>query len=137
MFNKIIESLLKHKNLYLVLLILITVFFGVSITGLKIGDKKILPGLQVDNSMEVWFDQDDEDFRTYKNFLEQFTNDEFAVVALRADDIFQLDVLRKISNLTGKLERLPYVRDVTSITNIIYFSNDEGTLIISDLISEF
>ncbi len=136
MLGKIIDHLLEHKWIHFIWLTLITIFFLVSITGITIGDKKILSGLRVDNSMEVWLSADDPDWLNYLDFHEQFEDDDFVILSFKTDDIFQKEVLQKISDLTGKLEKLPYILKVISLTNAEYIHGENDTISFSDLIPE-
>ncbi len=136
MLKMIIDHLLGHRRLHLLWLSIVTALFAASIAGLEVGDRTLFTGLQVDNSMDVWFNKDNATYGAYKNFQEQFDNDEFVVVAFRAKDIFKSEVLRRIADLTEMMADLPYVRDVKSLTNVEHFQGIDGTLSISRLISE-
>lgn len=136
MINTLIDHLLTHKRLHFTWLALVTVFFLVSITGIRIRDKQILPGLRVDNSMEVWLNSDDPDWINYQNFHAQFEDDDFIVLAFKADNIFTRDALKKISDLTEKLEKIPYILNVTSLTNTEYIHGKNDTISFSELIPE-
>jgi len=132
--KKIIENFFKYRHLHLTWVILLTLISAMSVTGLQISGKQILTGLRVDNSMKVWYGDDDPIWAGYMRFQEQFESDEFVLVAFQSEDIFHPVILRKIADLTDKLAALPYVLDVTSLTNVDHFWNREGTLMISELI---
>jgi len=134
--SRIIEHLLEHRITHLLWLIAVSVFFFLSIIGVRIGDRQILPGLKVDNSLDVWFQLGDENWQTYKRFQERFENDEFAVVAFEDENVFRPETLRMIAGLTERLEELPYVLEVTSLTNVEHVHAEEGSLVFDDLIPE-
>ncbi|MBM4087806.1 MAG: RND family transporter [Planctomycetes bacterium] len=74
--------------------------------------------ITIDTSLESWFLEDDATLRLYKQFRQTFGEDEFIVLALEADDVFQPDVLRALHRLTDEAESMAYVRRVTSVTNV-------------------
>lgn len=133
MLGHLAEHLLRYRYLHLLWSLLATAFALAALNGLTLNGKTLLPGMQVDNSMEVWFLEGDEDLRRLKEFQSYFSSDEYIVFAFARDDIFQPDVLRKIQDLTEKLYALPYVRKVTSLTNVEEFRAEDDSLEIEDL----
>ncbi len=136
MLDKIIHHIQSHKRFHIIWLLIITAIAILYITGLTIGDKEILEGLRVDNSMEVWYLEDDPGWVQYKRFQKHFEGDEFIIIAFKMDDIFKPEVLAKIKDMTGRLEELPYVTQVTSLTNADEFRGDEGLLEIRELFED-
>jgi len=136
LLEKSIDHLLSHRRWHLCWFLIITAISMILISGLTIGDKKIIEGLRVDNSMEVWFRADDPDWLSYKRFQEYFEGDEFAMVTFQMEDIFQPEILAKIKDLTAKFNDLPYVSQVVSLTNVEDFRGEGGVLEIKDLFEE-
>jgi len=81
-----------------------------------------------DNSLKVWFLQDDPLLKNYQKFHDHFGNDEVIIIALDFKrNIFNTDDLNKINIITRSLQTVPGIDQVTSITNVqnIYDTNDE------------
>lgn len=136
MINFIIDHLLKHKLFHLFWLLAVTIFFTASITGIKINDKHILKGLKVDNSMEVWYSSNDPNLQNYYRFQDIFGTDEFIVIAFEHDHIFSTKTLKKISDLTQKLESFPYVNQALSLTSVENVVGEDDSIVFSKLIPE-
>ncbi|MCA9562290.1 MAG: MMPL family transporter, partial [Myxococcales bacterium] len=82
-----------------------------------------------DNSLRIWFLDDDPDVMAYDAFLEQFESDEFLAVAVVAPDVFQPDVLADIEELSAALEEIELVTSAESITSaetIEQYRNENG-----------
>ncbi len=133
MLEKFIRHIQSHKKLHLSWIIAVTAIMAVCIIGIKINGREIIKPLKIDNSMEVWFRDDDPDWLSYKKFQEKFEGDEFIVVALPDDNIFSPEILKKIKGLTNKFSELPYIIEAISLTNIDYFQGDNGILKISEM----
>ena len=136
MLDRIIVHIQAHQRSYLITLLAITIFLGLCASGISVGGRQIMPGLRVDNSMEVWFRQDDPDWLKYRRFQKHFEGDEFVVIAFEEENIFEPRVLRKIKDLTEKLGELPHVSKVTSLTNVDDFRGGDGVLTISELVEQ-
>lgn len=134
MLDRISTHLLGHRRLHLALLALLTILFAVAIEGVRVGDRVLLPGLRVDNSLEVWFRSDDPNWVTYEAFQDQFERDELVLLAFETEDLFTTAALDKIEDLTRKLESLPHVERVVSLTNVEHFRGEDGVLTVSELV---
>lgn len=133
MLEKIIRHIQENKRFHIAWLSLLTFIGIILITGIKIGDRVILNGLRIDNSMEVWFRDDDPDWLKYKRFQDQFEGDEIIIVSFRTGDIFKRKILMKIKHLTAEFENMPYISQVTSLTNVHEFRGKGGMLTINEL----
>jgi predicted RND superfamily exporter protein len=113
-----VQFLIKKRTLLVILLIAIT---GVLSLGLK---SAVVP----DNSISVWFLEDDPKLVEYRRFHEIFGNDE--VILLHVQDpngIFQPKLLRKLQALSTELEAQEGVHRVFSIlSSRDVFDTDEG-----------
>ncbi len=136
MLEKLIDHILSRKGMHILWMIVVTTFFAVVTVGLTLDGKVIFQGLKVDNSMEVWFADKSAQWKKYKKFQQQFGNDEFIVIALESDDIFTKEVLQKIDDLTRRLEKIKYVSQVTSLTNVEHIKGDDGMLSFSTLVPQ-
>ena len=71
----VVSTLQRHRWVVLFLLVLSAAF--ASRGALKVG---------VNNSLEIWFVEDDPQLQVYKRFQEEYGNDEVVVLALRHDE---------------------------------------------------
>ena len=92
----------------LLLLFLFTCVFGV-----------YAKDIRLDSSVESLLSQDNPDSQYYAAVRQLFGSDEVGVVGLLADDIYTVDVLRKITRLTQALENIEGVQEVLSLTNAL------------------
>lgn len=129
MAGRFYDLLVGHRKVVLVLMIL---------TGLLLGSQT---PTEFDNSLTIWFLDDDPDVRSYNEFLELFETDEFLAVAIVADDIFQPDVLTDVDRLTtalGGLERVLRATSLTSAESVELVEHENGrTLRTFQLMEEF
>lgn len=118
-----------ERRLVVVIVCLIMVLGGASLS----------QKLRIDNSLEVYFQDDDPAYVYYQNFMEEYGNDEFLYIVYRArQGRFDLDALQRTEKLIEDLERIPYVKKVNTITNIQFIEGSEdGGLKIYSLIDEF
>ncbi|MBU0992033.1 MAG: MMPL family transporter [Proteobacteria bacterium] len=134
--ERVIDSILKNRIFYLVILFLITTGFFLCLTGISINGKRILPGLRIDNSMEVWVNETDPAYQSYLKFNEQFGDDDFVIIAFKSKDIFTPSILHKISDLTEKLKTLPYILQVISLTNTENVASENDEIVFNELMPE-
>lgn len=76
-----------------------------------------LPKVETVNHVD-YFTVDDEITLFYQQFKNIFGNDEFFIIAFEPKQLFSLESLKVIGEITAKLEELPEVREVTSLANI-------------------
>jgi len=109
MKDRLFTLIMDHRLFISVLLLGITIFFGWFATQVKF-----------DNTIETYFLE--EDIQDYRRFLDQFGTDEIIGVAFGDEEAFTVENLRLIDSLTEKLEELPHIRRVVSLTNakIVY-----------------
>ena len=83
--------------------------------------------LGVDNSLEVWFVEDDPTLVSYRSFLEQFGNDEVVVIGIHNDaDALDPDRLTRLWHLSEAIEAIDGIARVRSIANL---ATIQGSLI--------
>lgn len=101
--------IIGHRVLVSLGLVAITAVFGYFATQVKF-----------DNTIESYFLKDDLD--GYNRFLDQFGSDEIIVVAFEDADIFTPENLDLVRYISDKLEAMPHVRRVLSLTasKIVY-----------------
>jgi len=95
-------------------------------------------GIRTDNSFDAFFDATDPSYNAYIRYQEDFGSDEIAYLVYRvpgnANGPFDLSTMRKISRLTQALEReVPFVREVTSLTNVEFMQAEDDFLEITEL----
>jgi predicted RND superfamily exporter protein len=92
-----------------------------------------LPRLVVTSDIDEWFEDSEEIKRNSDLYEERFGNEDGVMILVEAEDVFNPEVLRMIRSLGGELlEKVPYARDVYSLTDMsIAFGNEEGIEIIN------
>ncbi|MBR2281983.1 MAG: hypothetical protein IJ863_05110, partial [Spirochaetales bacterium] len=110
--NSVFESFgrfqLKHRVAFLVIL---TVFTVIGCLG--------LPRLKLTNGEEDWFDNWDQVKMNQDHFEDIFGSTDTLLAFVRADDVFDPEVLDAIDRLGDAiLQNVPYVESVTSLMNL-------------------
>ena len=88
--------------------------------------------IAIDNSLEMWFVDDDPTLLSYRNFLKKFSSDEVVVTAIHSNrDVFEEDRLARLLQLTRKLSEIDGVTRVLSLANatIARESSNSSTLV--------
>ena len=98
--------------------------------------------VRFDNSYEAYFDQRDPVYADYNQFRDDFGSDEISYILYEAPSEpygpWNLEVMRKIERLTEALEDgTPFVKEVTSLTNVEFMQGIPDGLEIYDLLEEF
>jgi hydrophobe/amphiphile efflux-3 (HAE3) family protein len=97
-----------------------------------------LPHLTMDMSTEGFLHPNDPELVTYNQFRDQFGRDEAIIVALKAEDIFDLDFLTMLRQLHMELtDEVPYIDDITSLINARSTRGDGNDLIVEDLMENW
>lgn len=85
-----------------------------------------LPRLQPDNSLEVWFVQDDPALEAYHAFQDVFGNDEVVAMVVHAEDgIFTEAGLARVRAISAAAEGVDGVVEVRSIATVTHIRIDE------------
>jgi predicted RND superfamily exporter protein len=77
--------------------------------------------LQIDPSTEPLLPRGDPARAAYEEAVREFGDDEVFVVALETDDVFRREQLERLRRVTDAIARLPEVRSVQSLTDVIAF----------------
>ncbi|MBL7004258.1 MAG: MMPL family transporter [Gammaproteobacteria bacterium] len=97
-----------------------------------------LPKTTVDTSTEGFLHESSQMIVDYDAFRDQFGRDEKIVVAIKADNIFELETLNKIRDLHNELKSgVPYLNDITSLINARNTVGTEDSLLVDDLLAEW
>jgi predicted RND superfamily exporter protein len=107
---------IRYRFCILIMLSIFT-FFGLS--GLL--------HLKTDDNMEEWFEDSEEIKINSDRFKDLFGNDDSVVVLVEAQDIFDVQVLNAIRELSDDLlENVPYAKKISSITDFSISIGVEG-----------
>lgn len=72
----------------------------------------------IDNSVAIWFMQDDPELKRYEQYQQAFGEQEWTLLMLGTKSIYNAQFLSDVDQITQRIEQLPAVRKVNSITNI-------------------
>jgi predicted RND superfamily exporter protein len=70
------------------------------------------------SSLDIYFLEDDPTWIAYKEFRKIFGNDEYILVTLTADEIYEKQNIGLIRQMTEELKTLPHVQDVFSLSEV-------------------
>ena len=97
-----------------------------------------LPSLTIDTSTEGFLHKTDPLRIAYDEFRSEFGRDEKLLVAIKTNNIFDLDFLRKLEKFHKALESsLPYITGVNSLINARNTYGNEDSLIVDELFETF
>jgi predicted RND superfamily exporter protein len=89
------------------------------------------------NSIRMWFFEDDVNLVAYKAAQEQFGNDEIIAIYFEPpEDVLSPQNLARVRRLTKTLKRIEHVERVFSLTNTQDFLGEDDTLVVRDLLPE-
>lgn len=85
-----------------------------------------LPQVKTVDNVDYFTPDDDPDMVFYHKFKEIFGNDEFFLIAFKAENIFTKENLGLVQDISNRLEDLEQVRDIISLTSVddIYGEED-------------
>ncbi len=94
-----------------------------ALSGIVIAACALAPGLrdlELDNSFEIWFPEDDPGLRTYRRFLADYGNDEAVVVGigLSAAHAFADEELASLWDLRRRIEAIDGIAHVQSLASL-------------------
>ena len=103
----VVSTLQRHRWVVLFLLVLSAAF--ASRGALKVG---------VNNSLEIWFVEDDPQLQVYKRFQEEYGNDEVVVLALRHDEgVLTQQGMDHLHRLSRAVESVEGISEAYSLAN--------------------
>ncbi len=127
MFASLTRLIIRFRFPILVLVLVPTLFAASQVRNLSI-----------DTSNEGLLHPDDPILTTYNSFRDQFGRDDLLVVAIRSENIFSLDFLRKLKKLHEQLQAgVPHLNDITSLVNARDTRGEGDTLLVDDLMLHF
>ncbi len=77
-----------------------------------------LPKLKIDNSMTIWFVEDDPTLVAYDSFLASFGSDEVVITVIDSSGLARPDAIKRLEKLTAGLRDIAGVGDVQNLTTI-------------------
>lgn len=97
-----------------------------------------VPQIKMDTSTEGFMHPQDPVLITYNKFREQFGRDERVAIAIKSDNIFTIDFLKKLRDIHKEIEnKVPFIDEVTSLYNVRNTRGDGDKLITDDLLEPF
>jgi len=97
-----------------------------------------VPQIKMDTSTEGFMHPQDPVLLTYNKFREQFGRDERVAIAIKSDNIFTIDFLKKLRAIHKEIEsKVPFVDEVTSLYNVRNTRGEGDKLITDDLLEPF
>lgn len=120
------NMLIKYKWIFLILVLMAAIggYFGAQRVVMDSSNESFLP------EGDVVVEQND-------RFKEIFGNEEFVFIYIEAEEVFDYDVLTYIRDLGNDIEEnLPFVREVTSLTNADFTEAHDDTMFVEELIGD-
>lgn len=124
LLQKLAEILITRRWPILIILVVVTIAFSLS-----------MRNLIIDNKLESWFLRDDPTLVHYNEFKELYGNDEIIVAWIKADgDVFNRDFVARIYDLSRRIEADPGIKRVISMTTAPYVDSRSDALVVEDLV---
>jgi len=120
------EKIIRLRWVIILLVIILTAFFGYYIKYLKI-NSDVLSSLPDSDPAAL----------LYKNIGDEFGSNNIGMVVLETDNIFKADVIEHVKQITDSLKVTEGVSNVTSITSILDIKSTEEGLEIGKLVDEY
>ncbi len=108
--QKSIEVIIKYR---IAISLVLAVMMGVSAY-------QTLQKLRVDNSLSIWFLEDDPSYKAYIDFQENFGSDEIFIVMLPVENAIGDREMTALSELHKRIDKLPYVQTTFSLAKAKY-----------------
>lgn len=109
-FQKIIDFILKRRWFFIVLIGISTI----------LSDLFTLKNLSVNNSLSIWFLDDNPDYQDYIHFQETQGSDEIIIALIPVDDALKKENMNVLYTLHNQLDSLPFVNSTFSLANAKY-----------------
>lgn len=113
---------------------MIIVIFSVVFAGLTTQ----VAHLKLDTSVESFFYKSDTSLVEYIAFKEQFGRDDYVVVGIQSDTIFDVDFLKRLQALHAELEvSVPHLSEIDSLINVRHTRGEDDFIIVEELLEEW
>ena len=115
--KSIISAIIKFRMAIIVFLLIAMGFSGY----------QTINKLSVDNSLGIWFLEDDPSYKAYIDFQENFGSDEIFIVMLPVDNAIGETEVNTLKTLHKDIDALPYVKTTFSLAKAKYpiYGNDK------------
>ena len=117
------RAIFNYPRTYLIILVILT---GIA--------SYFYATLKTETSVESLIIEKDPDLLFYEQFKKQFGEDEFLVVGISAQDVFESTALKFIQKQTSELEKIDEIKEVVSLTNVDDLIGSEDDFIVQPLI---
>ena len=87
---------------------------------MALAGQQTLNKLKIDNSLTIWFLEDDPSYKAYIQFQEKFGSDEIYIAMFPVDNAIANSELIKLNELTEEIDALPYVNTSFSLAKAKY-----------------
>lgn len=124
--EQMIRWVVKHNRLVVIMVVMITIFFGWQMKGLKI-NSDILSSLP----------EDDPVAGLYLEIGEEFGGNDMGMVVLEVDDVFTVEAIEAVHRITDTIRFASGVASVTSLTNVLDIKSSEWGIEVGKLIDEY
>lgn len=92
----------------------------------------------MDTSNEAFFKPYDQTLLDYNEFRDRFGKDEFIVIAIMGEKVFNLKFLERVKQRHHTLEKtVPFLDEVTSLINIRNTRGEDDELIVEDFLENW
>lgn len=112
-----ISAIIKYRMAIIIFLLIAMGFSGY----------QTINKLSVDNSLGIWFLEDDPSYKAYIDFQENFGSDEIFIVMLPVDNAIGETEVNTLKKLHKDIDALPYVKTTFSLAKAKYpiYGNDK------------
>ncbi|MCD4678216.1 MAG: MMPL family transporter [Desulfobacula sp.] len=124
--NKLTEGIIKLKWPIVIIVVLLTAFFGYQLKDIKI-NADIISSLPDDDPVAL----------LYKNIGKEFGGNDLGMIALETENIFTKEVIGHIKQITDTLKYTDGISTVTSLTDVIDIKGSEWGIEIGKLVDEY
>lgn len=121
--RRIIQLIIKFR---IVIALMLLILMGLA--GYQTTNK-----LSIDNSLTIWFLEDDPSYKAYIDFQEEFGSDEIYIAMLPVENALSEDRINDLKKLTEQVEGLPYVKTSFSVAKAKYPIYANNTIRFDDL----
>ena len=128
MMKKVANFITKYAKSIFIVLMLLTIFAAMQVKNLKIED-----------DITKYISEDDPEIKFYSEVIEKFGGSQMNVsmISLEYEDLFTLENLERIKNITEQLEKAPFVKSVNSFLNMPKIITTDVGLEVKDLVEVF
>ena len=124
--NRLAELIVKLKWPIILVVVALTVFFGMQLKNISI-NSDVLSSLPDDDPIA----------KLYKNVGDKYGGNAMGMVVLETDDVFKTEVLEHVKQITDSLKITDGISTVSSLTDIIDIKTSEFGLEIGKLVDEY